>query len=99
MLSGVLLHVIESARPIDATRDRTLAHGRVEQVGNALAFVDHVADRGVAECAGVVRLAAGCRVESRMVEVHAASVVGAIHHARVEFGAVGVGVVEACGHT
>ena len=72
MLSGVLLHEIEASRPVDLSGHR-LAGGqrRCQDVNDALAFVDHVDDVDAVQCAEVVRLAAGRRIECGFVEIDA----------------------------
>jgi hypothetical protein len=104
VLPGVLLHVVEAARPIDAA-----AHlgpfGRgvaLYDVEHALRLsVDALDDAGAAERAGVRRLPAAGRVEGRAVERDGrAAVVRARQgqDARVELGQVRVVVVEPFGH-
>ena len=84
----------QSTRP----RTRSPADRSVQQVGDALALVDHVHDIGVAEPAGVERLAAGGGIERGAVEVDPPAVVRAVDDGGVELGQVGVGVVQALGH-
>ena len=70
VLPGVLLHVIEPARPVDrpvhAAPDRDLAVEHVPHL--TLIRLDDVDDERLAERPGVARLTAGERVERRRVE-------------------------------
>ena len=103
VLAGVLLHVLEAARPVDRARGtRSLAAAsRFDHVQDrAVVPIDDVDDARAAERAGVERLAAGCRIERGAVE----------HDGRrpscaptpticgVELGQVRIGVVETLGH-
>ena len=98
MLAGVLLHVVEPARPVDRTLDAVPRHGRIEQVRDPVALIDDVDHRRRAEAPGVERLAAGGGVEGGAIEVDSSAVVAPLDHRGVEGGEVGVGVVEAAGH-
>ena len=58
MLTGVLLHVIESAGPVDRPINRPARQRHVEAVGDPLALVHDIEHSGRAEPAGIVRLPA-----------------------------------------
>ena len=58
MLARVLLHVIETARPVDAAENVGAAGTAVDDVNDFLAVVAHVKNVGVADFAEVMRLAA-----------------------------------------
>ena len=72
VLARVLLHVLEAARPVDppCTARRDLAFDHCTML--AVVFVDDLDDAGGAERAGIERLAARGRIESRAVEHDAA---------------------------
>jgi hypothetical protein len=95
--------VIEAAlavhdTPDDATR-LEVAVRNVED-GTILAF-DHVDNRHIIQPAGVVRLAAGGRVERGLVEddCFARAMVFDRRNHGLELGQVGISVVEALGHS
>ncbi len=104
VLAGVLLHVLEAARPIDPPAHRTARNLPFDHVHDAaVVFVDDVDDAGAAERAGIERLAAGRGIEGRAVEHDGVTCGDAGHrlgrHDRgVELGGVRVGVVDALGH-
>jgi len=68
MLSGVLLHMIESAGPLDATFDGAGGEFLVDDVDDVAAFIADVEDVGFGEEADVMRLAAGSGIEGGLVE-------------------------------
>src|SRR5262249_1186493 len=70
MLSGVLLHVIETPRPIDTAGDGTGREARGDDMSNAAVLVDDVGDRQIPKQSETMWLAAGGRVESGPVEVN-----------------------------
>jgi hypothetical protein len=55
----MLLHVIETARPMDAAIDATETNRTIDNVYDAVFLVEHIDDVGVAEFAQVIGLAAG----------------------------------------
>ncbi len=59
MLTGVLLHVVEAAVPIDATGDGRRGGLAVDDMDDVVALVADFEDVAIAEFAEVVRLAAG----------------------------------------
>ena len=100
VLPGVLLHVVESPRPVDAaghnTRDRSGDH-----VKHAILVVfDDLCHRQSAQRAGVVRLAAGRRVKCAAVEDHRQAVAVGLHreHGRVELREIAIRIVETQSH-
>jgi len=98
VLAGVLLHVVEAARPVDRSGEPVTHDRGLDDVGDAVALVDHVDDRHAAEPTGVERLAPGGGVEGGAVEIDPAAGVGTGCDGGVEGGEIGVGVVEAGGH-
>jgi hypothetical protein len=67
-LPGVLLHMVEAARPIDAAFDSAGGEFAVDDVRDFVAVVADIEDAGIAETAEVVRLAAGGRIESSLIQ-------------------------------
>ena len=68
MLPGVLLHVIEAPRPMDAAvyvRTRWLA---IDYVQNLVAFIAHVENICIADFTQIVRLSTRRRVERRAIQ-------------------------------
>ena len=60
VLAGVLLHVVEAARPVDGAFDlRDAAERRIEHVRDAILFVDHFDHADAGERAEVEGLASG----------------------------------------
>jgi hypothetical protein len=57
MLAGVLLHVIEAARPVDATKDVRTAGAPVNYVNNFLTIVADIENIRIPDFPQVVRLA------------------------------------------
>jgi hypothetical protein len=102
VLSRVLLHVIEPARPLDDALDqRARLERTIDHVHDALILmVDHVEHRASAQGAEIVRLSAARRVEGGPGERNLEPAVPgrAGRHLRFEFGQIGVGVVDAFGH-
>src|SRR5580700_9754858 len=68
MLSGVLLHVVEAARPLDATFDGAGGEFLVDDVDDVVVLIADVEDVGFREETDVVRLAAGGGIEGGLVE-------------------------------
>src|SRR5579864_1075533 len=105
VLAGVLLHVVETASPIDAAVNRAGLKLAVDYMDDFVLFVANVEHVGVAEFAEVMGLAAGSRIEPGGVEhdgPRGRAVVTfrlAGEYARVEFAEKGIVVVEpASGH-
>ncbi len=73
VLAAVLLHVIETAGPIEAGRNGTLAELGVNDMQNLIAIVANVKNAGLAELAEVIRLAAGRRIKGGLIEQDAPS--------------------------
>ena len=71
VLPGVLLHVIEPARPVDlpvGPRRQRRAARSTTCTTSPVVIVDHVDDRLAAEAARVERLSARRRIERRAIE-------------------------------
>jgi hypothetical protein len=99
VLTGVLLHVIEAARPIDEGIDLyDWRGGRGEAVSDAVVLIDDVDHGDAGERAGIEGLAAGGGIEGGAVEVDGEAVGRAVYDAGAEVVDVGIGVVETFGH-
>src|SRR5580765_422661 len=70
MLAGVLLHVVETALPMDAAVDPSGRYGPVHNVNDFFVRISNVQDVGVAELADIVRLAAGSGIQQSLIENH-----------------------------
>ena len=102
MLPGVLLHVIETARPVDGSGyGRAHLERPVHDVYDAhLVPVHHLEHAPAAERAGVVRLPARRGIERRGREhdLEVRSGGRARDHGRLALLAVGIGVVQTVDH-
>ena len=101
VLPGMLLHVIETPRPVDLAGDqRALRERRCQHVDDVVAVVDGVDDFGRSEPAGVERLAAGRGVEGGAIERsgRAARVIERACDSGVEPAAGGFGVIQPVRH-
>ena len=68
MLAGVLLHVVEAARPVDAALRFAGIQRSINDVDDFIFVLAHVQNIGVAKFPEVVRLAAGTRIKSSAIE-------------------------------
>src|SRR5512147_2104692 len=98
MLSAMLLHVVETALPVDLGADFAGRNRRVQDVGHALFLIDYLDDVRSAERTHIEGLAAGRGIERRSVQIYAPAVVAGFDHARAEFLEVAVPVVKTFGH-
>lgn len=106
MLRGVLLHVVNAARPIHMavnSAHRDLGGGVVNDVvfracrtRRALVGIQNFHYGGVAELAQVVGLAAGGGIKRGLVQYHAPAVAFEIagHHLRIEFAQERIAIIE-----
>ena len=105
VLSGVLLHVIEAARPVDAAEHIRTAGLAVDDMNDFVAFIAHVEHVGVADFAQIVWLASRGRVERGAIQnqapdlcrdsgIHVRRKDFAMHDPRVEFCFESVVVIE-----
>src|SRR5260370_8245259 len=96
MLAGVLLHVVEAPRPVDAAVHFRICWTAVDDVTYFVTFISDVEYVGVADLAQIVWLASGRGVERRAVKnqfpdasrdsrVHVPREHFPIHHPRGEF--------------
>ena len=98
MLPRVLLHEVEAAGPVDLTLDGIRGERGVEKMGDApILFSDDIDDRDAIERPVIVQLAAGGRVEGRLVQVDPAALLRGGDDARRKRRGVGVVVVQAHG--
>ena len=104
MLTSVLLHMVEAARPVDDAPRRAELDWTLHQVQNpAVVAIDDVDDASGAEDAGIERLATGGRIErvrSRTACQMARTLRHCVNadHRSIELAGVGVVIVEAFGH-
>src|SRR5258708_19737695 len=70
MLTGVLLHRIETPRPVNRSMDRAIGAGAVRHVDDAVALVHDLQDVCFTEPSDVVGLAARGRIKRRPVQRH-----------------------------
>ena len=98
MLAGVLLHVIEAARPVDSAPRRVSQHRLRSAMRNLLALVDDFDHRRVADRAGIKRLTAGGWIKRGAIQINAISIVAAPDNASLELAKVGVVVIKPVGH-
>ena len=99
MLSGVLLHMIETAGPVDEASHRTgLTQSCIEYMNDAILFIHHVNYGSSLQRSPVERLAAGGRIKRRSIQNHAPAIRANVNHVSPKFGQVAVVVVEPLGH-
>src|SRR5437016_7677871 len=63
MLAGVLLHVVETAGPVDAALDLAEFHGSINDVEDSVLGIADIDYVGITQLAEIVRLATGRRIE------------------------------------
>src|SRR5260370_33217757 len=68
MLAGVLLHVIEAARPMDAAVNPPLGHGAVHHVNDAVFMLLNIEHIGIAQFAKIIRLPTGGGIQQGLVQ-------------------------------
>ena len=72
VLTGVLLHMVEAARPVDAGVNAAGGNGAINYVENVVVFqVADIEDIGFAKFAEIVGLAAGSGIELGLIEEYA----------------------------
>ena len=92
VLTGVLLHVVESATPIDLALDLRERKRLLEDMNDPPILIENVGDGQSTDASGVVRLTARCRIESRLVQHYAQT---AFKNARPEGSAIRIFVIKA----
>src|ERR1700746_1425098 len=109
MLAGVLLHMVEAARPVDATLDASLGHRPVQYVNDAVFLFLNIDNVRITQFAKIIRRPAGGRIQQGLIQDGdptrtEAGVLGfsqrhAAQHLRSEIILKGIVVVEAAsGH-
>src|SRR5262245_16419214 len=78
MLAGVLLHVVEASRPIDAAVHGSQMKFAVDDMDDFFSFIANIQDLGFVEAAEIVRLAARGGIKSSRVEHHRPGSCGAV---------------------
>ncbi len=67
-MTGVLLHVVETAVPIDDSPDFRPIQFLVEKVDNPVPFLEDMRNRGLSQTAPIGRLASGLGIEAGLFE-------------------------------
>ena len=98
MLSGVLLHVIEPAHPVDLAAHAVLGQWGGQEMDDPVVLVRDIPHLHTSKPPGVEGLAAGGRVEGGAVEIDPPPIVRTVDDVGLELAEVGVGVVETLGH-
>jgi hypothetical protein len=88
MLASMLLHVVETARPIHVTDHRVTHYGLGHQVGDPVALLNDISDEYAVEPPGIEWLTAGCGIERRPIEVDPPPTLAPIHHGGFEIGEI-----------
>jgi hypothetical protein len=97
VLAAVLLHVIEAARPVNRAGDSSRSRWLLNDVRDAVLFIDHIPHQGAVDGTGVEGLAAGAGIERRLVQVEPVSVHG--YDFGLKLAQVGVVEVKPAGHS
>src|SRR5262249_17377498 len=98
MLTGVLLHVIEAARPVDGAFHGNAVDGRCQLMsdpGLLVGYLDYAYSRNGSE---IERLSAGCRIEGCTIEIDRAAIVGDRRNLGGEGFQVRIGIVKPFSH-
>ncbi len=101
MLTGVLLHVVEAARPVDLRGGRGARHERLlDDMHDIVVSILDVEYPNAIDRPGVEWLTARCWIERRPIEHDFDTAVArlATDDRRVERRAGGLGVIDSCGH-
>ena len=98
VLTRVLLHEVESPRPVHRAVHDVVDDRSRDDVCNTVVLFDHVCHRHAGDRAYIVRLATVCGIQRRAVELYAPTFVGAVHNPSVEGGEVCVRIVQSLGH-
>ena|SRR5687767_10458653 len=98
MLTGMLLHVIEAADPIDRALDVADAERIREPVRDAIVLVDDIHDACSADRPGIEWLPSRGRIEGSAIEINGTAIRGTFHDPRRKFTKVGIGVIETFSH-
>src|ERR1700761_3976493 len=99
MLTGMLLHMIEAAIPIDRAADFShLSQGIFNPVRDPLALVRDLRNRDSPKPAEIEWLPARSRVKSRTIQINRATAIGNFRNRRSEIAKIGVRVIKAFCH-
>jgi hypothetical protein len=93
MLTGVLLHVIVTAVPVDLTFDKIRLKRRCDQMSNAFVFIDDAENAFPTQQAEVVGLAARGWIESGSIQVDSASVLASVYNLRIKARQIRISVI------
>ena len=98
VLSGMLLHVIEAAAPVNSAGYRLPTEGPGEEMSYALTFVNHIDNLDPSELPGIERLTAGGGIEGSAVQIDPAGLVRSGDNGGFEISQVRVGIIESLSH-
>src|SRR3979411_1194468 len=98
MLAGMLLHVIETALPVDNAANFGGLHGRGYLMRDPVVFVDNFDDIDAAQLPDVEGLTTGRGIKRRAIEINPEPVRTLVDHTGWEFGQVAVVVIKPIGH-
>src|SRR6185437_1445509 len=98
MLAGMLLHVIEAARPVDLALNFVRHYRHGGYMRDDVLFVDYFENRRAAERANVKRLAAGSGIKSGSIEVDFAAIQARLKNTSPECTEIAVCVVKPFRH-
>jgi hypothetical protein len=98
VLSGMLLHVVETARPIHLPGGSPLWERVNHEVGDTTAFVHHIYDLDTPQATLVEWLTSGSGIKRCPIQVDPAAVVDTLHDGGSELGKVCVAMIEPIGH-
>src|SRR6185312_8470503 len=99
MLPCMLLHVVETAWPIQFAPDGgARRQGLNQNVGHPLALIDHIGYLYPLQPPGIVELASGRGIESSAVQINPSPLLGSLHDGSLEAAQMGVQVVEPLRH-
>src|SRR6476469_4692339 len=97
MLTGMLLHVVEPAVPVDPTDYPVFPEGSRKHMRDPRIFIENVENRYSAEFTRIEWLAAGGGVEPGAIQIDSGIVPGSLHNGRVELVKVRVCVIKPFG--
>jgi len=98
VLGGVLLHVVMTTYRVDFAMGRAERKRRLEDVHDAITFVDHVDHTNAVERSGIVRLTARRGIERAAIEHHVPGIGAVRDDDGVEAAHGSIVVVEPLGH-
>jgi hypothetical protein len=98
VLTGMLLHMIETAGPVYSTLSLLCLDRLIDQVGYAVSLVDDIEYSLAIQHSQIIRLTTRGGIERGPIEIHPPTIFSPLQNGRGESGQVAVGVVEALSH-